>query len=158
MLKKYWVIERKNEWKEGRKEGRKEEKRKGGREEEKGRRMGGSSHDDFGIWSTPSPVMWNWIKETSFEMEPGGQKGQLPHTTTPVRDPNRKRSTLHSQQQVSLLYHPSRRKKDFSSPSNKPSQWEPLQVSQWEAITILNSRFLQWTFVQTPIPTFLFCL
>ena len=36
-------------------------------------------------------------------MEPGGQKRELPHTTTPARDPNRKRPTLHSQQKVSTL-------------------------------------------------------
>lgn len=84
--------------------------REEGREEGKGRRMGGKSHDDFGIWSTPSPAMWNWIKETSFKMEPGGQKRELSHTTTSVRDPNMKRPTLHSQQKVSTL--PSQQEKE----------------------------------------------
>ena len=36
---------------------RKKERGEGGREEGKGRRMGGRSHDDFGTWSTPSPAM-----------------------------------------------------------------------------------------------------
>lgn len=110
-----------------------------------------------------------WIKEASFKMKSEDLKGELSCSTTQCEFhaptgsriyywPNRKRHTLHSPQEGSLLPQPGGRK-IFSSPSNKPCQWEPLQFSQWETITTLNSHYPPTDFLfKTSPPNFLLFL
>ena len=144
MLKKYCYW--RNEGKEGRKEerGGKEGGKKAREEGWEGDLMMTLAHDP------PQVLQWNWITETSFKMEPGGQKRELPHTTTPARDPNRKRPTLHSQQEVISTLRPGQEEESFLLAQSQPRLWEWLQLSQPETITPLNSCCLPMDFPSKP--------
>lgn len=108
---------------------------------------------DWGIfWKLLILEMWNWTQETSFKMKSRGRVVVLTHHHYSTNThPNRKKHWLQtptgsdvpciSNKKCLYLTTQARERKIFSLPNNKPSQWELLQLSQWEIITTLNSHF-----------------
>lgn len=136
--------------------GRKEERKEGRRETRRERKKDGRKIS-WWLWHIIHPKSCNVKLNKGNFIQSGTRRpeeGALTHYHSSQRPPTGRDLPCIPSRKC-LLNHPIRRKKDFSLPSNKPSQWEPLQVSQQEAITTLNFCFLRWSFVQRMHPNFL---
>lgn len=97
-------------------------------------------------------------------MESGSLKGKLSCTTAPREFHTPTRRNIIGPTGRDILYIPNEKclyftipagGRFFSLPSNKPSPGEPLQLSQWIAITTLNSHLPPIDFLfKTPPPNF----